>query len=79
MKIKELKCKTDKDGFLKLEEEIGWTDTKVRIFVLLEEEVEEQEDEKFWLKSLSNNPAFDFLNDPEEDIYSLKDGEPFND
>jgi hypothetical protein len=24
-------------------------------------------------------PAFDFLKDPEEDIYSINDGKPFND
>ena len=25
------------------------------------------------------NPAFDFLKDPEEDIYTLSDGRPFYD
>jgi PHD/YefM family antitoxin component YafN of YafNO toxin-antitoxin module len=32
-----------------------------------------------WLKAAANNPAFDFLNDPEEDIYTLADGKPFHD
>ncbi len=27
---------------------------------------------------LSKNPAFDSLKDEKEDVYSLKDGEPFN-
>ena len=27
----------------------------------------------------AHSPAFDFLNDPEEDIYSLTDGRPFDD
>jgi len=31
------------------------------------------------MKSISSNPTFDFLNDNGEDIYSLTDGEPFND
>jgi hypothetical protein len=31
------------------------------------------------MNSISKNPSFDFLNEPEEDVYSLKDGEPFND
>ena len=30
-----------------------------------------------WLSSAANNPAFDFLNDAEEDIYTISDGEPF--
>ena len=38
----------------------------------------EQEEYK-WLKSVAINPAFDFLQDPEEDIYTLADGEPFHD
>ena len=32
-----------------------------------------------WLKGLARNPAFDFLEDPAEDIYSLSDGKPFRD
>jgi len=27
------------------------------------------------MKSISSNPAFDFLEDPNENIYSLTDGE----
>lgn len=36
-------------------------------------------DESEWLRSAASNPAFDFLEDPEEDIYTLADGKPFND
>lgn len=32
-----------------------------------------------WLRAAANNPAFASLADPEEDIYSLNDGEPFVD
>lgn len=32
-----------------------------------------------WLKAAARNPAFDFLKDPEEDIYTLDDGKPFSD
>ena len=35
--------------------------------------------ENFWMNSISTNPAFAFLNDSSEDIYSLNDGEPIND
>ena len=36
-------------------------------------------DEREWLRAAASNPAFDFLKDPEEDIYTLADGKPFND
>jgi len=29
--------------------------------------------------SIQSNPAFDFLKEPSENIYSLTDEEPFND
>jgi len=47
--------------------------SKVRVIVLYTangEDIEETE----WLRAASNNPAFDFLNDSEEDIYTLEDG-----
>lgn len=47
-------------------DDLDWQDT---------EEIDEQE----WLHAAANNPVFDFLNDPEEDIYTLADGKPFND
>jgi len=35
--------------------------------------------EEAWLKVASFSDAFTFLNDPEEDIYTLNDGEPLRD
>ena len=32
--------------------------------------------EQTWLDTVANNPSFAFLHDPEEDIYTLKDGQP---
>jgi hypothetical protein len=32
-----------------------------------------------WLHSATVSPAFDFLRDPEEDIYRLTDGGPYHD
>ncbi len=32
-----------------------------------------------WLQAAATNPAFDFLKDPEEDVYALSDGRPFHD
>ncbi|MEI6444446.1 MAG: hypothetical protein WCO29_15265 [Nostocales cyanobacterium ELA583] len=32
--------------------------------------------EQTWLDAVTNNPSLAFLHDPEEDIYTLKDGQP---
>ncbi len=50
---------------------------KVRIIILLPEETEPSEQELY--QAAASNPAFDFLKEPEEDIYSATDGRPFND
>jgi hypothetical protein len=36
-------------------------------------------DEAEWVRAAAHNPAFQDLAAPEEDIYSLEDGEPFLD
>jgi len=51
--------------------------TRVRIIILLSEEAEM--DEKEWLQAAADNPALDFLKEPEEDIYTIANGRPFND
>ena len=50
---------------------------RVRVIVLYP--IDDEWDETEWLQAAARNPAFEFLNDPEEDIYSLADGEPFHD
>lgn len=50
---------------------------RVRVIVLFEEATDWNESE--WLKAASANPAFAFLNDPGEDIYTVEDGRPFHD
>jgi hypothetical protein len=50
---------------------------KVRVIILLPEEEDINESE--WLRAAPENPAFAFLEDPEEDIYSMTDGKPFKD
>jgi hypothetical protein len=78
MKAIEINSKTDKAGHLKIDYKLNKSESNVRVLILFEEDSSELEEEKLWLNSISKNPAFDFLNDPMEDIYSLKDGEPFN-
>ena len=53
---------------------------RVRVIVLYPL-AEEQEDpgEEEWLRAMARNPVFEDLAAPEEDIYSLEDGEPFRD
>ncbi len=48
--------------------------TSVRIIVLFPESEDFGENE--WQQAASKNKAFDFLNDPDEDIYTLADGKP---
>jgi len=53
----------------------------VRVLILLPTETfaATEVDETAWLHAAAVNPAFDFLQDAEEDIYSLADGNPFHD
>ena len=50
---------------------------RVRVIVLYSPT--DEWDETEWLRAAARNPAFDFLKEPEEDIYSLADGKPFHD
>ena len=50
---------------------------RVRVIVL--STPEDEADEISWLQAASRNPAFSFLAEPEEDIYSITDGKPFHD
>ena len=50
---------------------------RVRVIILLPEETDIGEKE--WLRVANANPAFDFLKETEEDIYTIEDGRPFYD
>lgn len=68
----------DEDRRLELDEALPVSGPmRVRVIVLYP--LAEDEDEAEWLRSAARNPAFQDLHDPEEDIYSLEDGEPFLD
>ncbi len=51
--------------------------SRVRVLVL----VPEAEDiaEEAWTKAASASPAFDFLKDAAEEVYTAADGKPFHD
>jgi hypothetical protein len=78
MEAIEINTKTDNSGHLKLDVPLKKINKRVRLIILLNEEEESFEDEKTWLYANSKNSSFDFLNEPDEDIYSLKNGEPLN-
>ena len=68
----------DEHHRLKLDEELPVSGPmRVRVIVLYP--LAEGSDEDEWLRAAARNPAFGDLEAPEEDIYSLKDGEPFLD
>lgn len=49
---------------------------RVRLIILVgEDDPTDQE----WLSAASQGGAFDFLKEPEEDRYTLRDGRPFDD
>lgn len=52
--------------------------SRVRVMIFLTEDDALLSEEK-WLKMTSQNSAFDFLKDKEEDIYSLTNGKLFDD
>jgi hypothetical protein len=50
---------------------------RVRVIVLYSPD--DEWDETQWLQAAARNPAFDYLKEPREDIYSPTDGQPFHD
>ena len=75
MKAIELNYKTDSKGRLNIDYQLDRSNSTVRVLILVED-ISSQDEEKEWLNAISNNPAFEFLKDDSEDIYSLTDGEP---
>ncbi len=72
MKAIEINSKTDETGHLKIDYKLNKPGSKVRVLILLDDDYAEQEEENLWMNSISTNPAFNFLSDSSEDIYSLK-------
>jgi hypothetical protein len=68
----------DQDRHLQLDRLLPFAGpARVKVIVLypLVEEVSETE----WLSAAARNPAFAYLHEASEDIYSLADGKPFHD
>ena len=78
MQAVETRGRVDKEHRLHVDEPLPITGpAQVRVLVLVDDEAEAEERE--WLAAAAANPAFDFLNEPAEDIYTPDDGKPFRD
>jgi len=51
--------------------------SRVRVIILIPEQADIAE--RDWLGSAAANPAFAFLDEPGEDVYTPADGKPFHD
>ena len=69
----------DENHQLKLDGTLPFAGPKrVRVIVLSPRtEPANEISEMEWLKASLNNPVFEYLRDPEEDIYTISDGKPF--
>jgi hypothetical protein len=56
---------------------IVYLESRVRVIVLVPDA--EDISEAAWTKAASASPAFDFLKDAAEEVYTAADGKPFND
>ena len=79
MQAIEINSKTDRNGHLQISYKLNKSNSNVRVLILIDDVNQEQDQEELWLNSISGNPAFDFLNAPDENIYDVTDGKPIND
>ena len=75
MKAIETTGHIDHEGKLQIKHPLALTNRQVKVIVLVPEGDDIQDDE--WLKAVGTSDSFDFLNEPEEDIYTLSDGKPY--
>jgi hypothetical protein len=78
MKAIEVTGTVDEQGQLHLDEPLTILGPRrIRAILLFPEGADI--DEREWLQAAVSNPAFHFLKDRAEDIYTLTDGKPFHD
>jgi hypothetical protein len=79
MSVIEINSKTDGKGLLRFNYNLNKSNRRVRILIMVDDNIKSADEEALWMQSIASNPAFDFLYDPAEDIYSITDGEPIDD
>lgn len=78
MRAVEVEGTIDETGVLHLDLPLPVTlPARVRVILLIDQSKQDSEGE--WLYAASRNEAFQFLNEPGEDIYTSKDGKQFKD
>ncbi len=75
MQAIEISAQVDQFGNLHLLNPLRLRSQKVRLIILVPQADEISEED--WAYAIKN-PAFQFLNEPEEDIYTIHDGQPIN-
>lgn len=79
MKAIEFTSKTDEEGRLRIDHKLDKKNENVRVLILIDETNDDLDREDVWLENMVKSPSLEFLKNSEEDIYTLEDGEPFND
>jgi hypothetical protein len=82
MVLRSIEVTIEKDGTVRLPKKLKLSGPRRAILTILDEklpvvDVDDELNETEWLKASMSNPAFDYLRDPEEDIYTIRDGKPF--
>ena len=82
MALHSIEVTIDKDGSVRLPKKVKLSGPRRAILTILDEtfpvsESADELNEMEWLKASVSNPAFEYLRDPEEDIYTIRDGKPF--
>ena len=75
MQAIETSGRINEQGQLILSTPIAPVNQLVKVIVLFDES--DVPSDQSWLRAMSSNPAFSFLSEPEEEIYTLADGKPF--
>jgi hypothetical protein len=79
-KVIETAATVDEGGHLRLDEPLPADGPRrVRVVIFVPDDRPADIPEREWLAAAARNPAFDFLKDPREDVYSASDGQPFRD
>jgi len=74
VKALEATATIDQHGQIKLDKPLQMRNQQVKVIILVPEE--EDLEDTFWLEGVAASESFDFLAEPEEDIYTIQDGKP---
>lgn len=77
MKAIETTARIDEKGIIRLDAPLKVVNKRVKIIILFPED--EHIGDEQWLYAAASNPAFDFLNEEAENIYTVTDGKLLKD